>query len=461
MLQTTFQEHLDREIGKTYVVEDNYDQLEYLLSHMESDTDYQTRVKGIEWKTSREFMSLLDTYAEQLKRKGLMFRSFSVRDKVLISSDRLITLFYRDYAEEPSIEIRLKKIKEWVLGELTRLEERVQKNRFRKLVENPRYMGTDAEMKEESRRGAKKIFAPLRKQAQKLGFINIMGMYRRLFASSLIPSQYKDVGEFTQRMLKGNLIPFEDATPFLYFKKKFEGMNAINRMKQVFIDEAQDYSPFQLEYIKKLFPRAKFTILGDLNQGIFHANMQSYEGIEHLFGESNIGIVRMIKSYRSTSEIVEFTRGILKHPEPVEPIGRHGSAPRIISVESDELATRIVESATELLSSGAESLAVICKNADETKQAYEALKDRIHEPIHLITKDTLSFQTGVVVIPAYLAKGLEFDGVILYNASREVYHREQERKLLYTACTRALHHLYIFHTGEPSPFIPVPASQKS
>ena len=224
-------------------------------------------------------------------------------------------------------------------------------------------------------------------------------------------------------------------------------------MRQVIIDEAQDYSPFQLKYIKKLFPRAKFTILGDLNQGIFHANVQSYQGIEQLFGEAKVGIERMTKSYRSTAEIVEFTRNILQDPEPIEPIGRYGTEPQLISVEWDELAKKVAESVIESLASGVESLAVIGKTAKDTKQAYEALKDRIDVPLHLITKETLSFQTGVVVIPAYLAKGLEFDAVILYNAGKEVYHRDEERKLLYTACTRALHELTIFHAGELSPLL--------
>src|SRR5699024_11850781 len=67
--------------------------------------------------------------------------------------------------------------------------------------------------------------------------------------------------------------------------------------------------------------------------------------------------------------------------------------------------------------------------------------------------ETYTFTKGVLILPSYLAKGIEFDGVIIYNASKEVYNRESERKLFYTACTRAMHALHLFTMGEKSPFL--------
>jgi DNA helicase-2/ATP-dependent DNA helicase PcrA len=240
----------------------------------------------------------------------------------------------------------------------------------------------------------------------------------------------------------------------LYLKAAFEGMNTFRAIKQVIIDEAQDYSPFQLEYMRNMFPRARFTMLGDLNQGIYHANVQSYQMIGELFGESEVGVVRLTKSYRSTGEIVDFTRNILLNPEPVEAIQRSGEAPQVIAVEAEEqLAAEIARGIEQLREKGMESIAVICKTAQETEQAYEALKGLVQGELHLLTKKTRTFVSGLVVVPVYLAKGLEFDAVIVYNAGRTHYHRQDERKLLYTACTRALHQLHVYYTGELTPFL--------
>ena len=99
------------------------------------------------------------------------------------------------------------------------------------------------------------------------------------------------------------------------------------------------------------------------------------------------------------------------------------------------------------------SIAVICKTAAESLSAYERLKERVN--LHLVTKDDMEFNKGIIVIPSYLAKGLEFDAVIIYNAGENAYNHEDERKLFYTACTRALHRLQIYYTGKLSPFLSI------
>ena len=105
----------------------------------------------------------------------------------------------------------------------------------------------------------------------------------------------------------------------------------------------------------------------------------------------------------------------------------------------------------ELQEEGHQTIAVICKTAQESQQAYDSLQQRV--PLRLIGQETATFESGTLVIPAYLAKGVEFDAVILYNGSREQYGRESERKLFYTACTRAMHELHVYGVGEMSPFL--------
>jgi DNA helicase IV len=96
------------------------------------------------------------------------------------------------------------------------------------------------------------------------------------------------------------------------------------------------------------------------------------------------------------------------------------------------------------------TIAIICKSAAESTAAYEALSNV--EEVKLVKSESTEYEQGVVVIPAYLAKGIEFDAVIIYNASAQVYGDESLRRLFYTACTRAMHYLQLYSVGEPSPF---------
>ncbi|WP_052476435.1 3'-5' exonuclease [Cohnella kolymensis] len=236
-------------------------------------------------------------------------------------------------------------------------------------------------------------------------------------------------------------------------KERIEGRDTFNEIKHVIIDEAQDYSPFQYEFINKLFPRSRFTLLGDVNQGIYaHSNLHGYDPIRQLFGEEQTEMVRLTKSYRSTTDIVELTKAVLPQGEPVEAFSRQGGTPLVICLAGeDQLAQAVARDVKVLADKGVQSIAILCKTERETAEAYESLKELID--VHLITKRTKTFVNGVLVIPSYLAKGLEFDGVIVYNAGSLQYSRESERKLFYTALTRAMHHLHIYYTGELTPFL--------
>jgi DNA helicase-2/ATP-dependent DNA helicase PcrA len=160
----------------------------------------------------------------------------------------------------------------------------------------------------------------------------------------------------------------------------------------------------------------------------------------------------LTRSYRSTRQIVEFTRQLISGGDEIEPFNRNGRKPTLTQTsDKAELAGKVADRIRELQSAGHRTIAVICKTARESREAYHALKEEVK--LSLIGKETASFEAGTLVIPSYLAKGIEFDAVIIYNGSRTQYGRESERKLFYTACTRAMHELHIYFIGEMSPFI--------
>jgi DNA helicase-2/ATP-dependent DNA helicase PcrA len=236
-----------------------------------------------------------------------------------------------------------------------------------------------------------------------------------------------------------------------------EGVRTNTEIRHVFIDEGQDYSPFQYEYLKKLFPRARMTVLGDFGQAIFtqSTNLQDAESpLFRLYGETETCLIRLVRSYRSTREIVEFTKVLLSDASEIVPFERSGPKPLLVKVEDGEMRDiRVLKDIAALKAEGFESIAVITKTAAESRSAFESLRKHGGEALQLITKETETFEKGAMVIPVYLAKGVEFDAVLIYEASPHAYGRDNDRKLLYTACTRAMHQLLLYTTGDWSPFV--------
>ena len=224
-------------------------------------------------------------------------------------------------------------------------------------------------------------------------------------------------------------------------------------MKHVLIDECQDYSPLFYEIVKKSFPNASLTIMGDLNQRIDkHSNVKNRSSITDVFND--VKTVVLTKSYRSTGNITNFTKDILDTHEPIEAVDRIGDNPTIHMVNSN-LSEKIADKIAEMKDKGFKSIAVICKNKENCERLYSSLKE-INEDVNLITSDKCEFKIGVNVISSYIAKGLEFDGVIL--ADGESYLSIEDKHLFYTACTRALHELHIYTNTSLEEILPKDSS---
>ncbi|MCK7580322.1 MAG: ATP-binding domain-containing protein [Chromatiales bacterium] len=101
------------------------------------------------------------------------------------------------------------------------------------------------------------------------------------------------------------------------------------------------------------------------------------------------------------------------------------------------------------------TLGVICKTQRQAERLHRALVEAGRRAT-LLDASSRAFPQGAVVCTAHTAKGLEFDRVIVPEASAANYAREIERHLLYIACTRAMHQLTLTHVGDPTPWITDP-----
>ncbi|ANF96429.1 RNA polymerase recycling motor HelD [Paenibacillus bovis] len=483
MLQTTFQAYLEVRIGHEFDLEDIFSQMEYLLAWSEDD-GHPVRVQGIRYKSSAEYFKAIRRYADLLLHEGMSFRAVRFQGREIVSRQQMLDQFY---SYDPAVKLgnRIELLREWLLKEVNDfgrrerkepwVEEQIQTlstddyhrayTMMRRKQKNKSVSFDDFQLEAEmaARMVVNNWLKPLRKWVKRLRFIDLSGLYRRLFTDEqlftrvngdTLPAGWHEFGPQTvSRMQKGELA-YEDATPYLYLKEHLQGFRSNTSIKHMIVDEVQDYSPFQLEFMKRLFPRARMTALGDLNQAIYSHNsvFDEEEPLLELYGKENTELIRLTRSYRSTYEIVDFTRQMIPGGEHIVPFNRRGDKP-VVSLYNDreEMHQEIVRNIHHLQQQGYQYTAIICKTESECTEAYEALKDQI--TMRKMTKNTPIFEKGTIIIPAYLAKGVEFDAVILYDASRDRYNREAERKLFYTACTRAMHLLYLYAIEEPTPLI--------
>jgi len=223
----------------------------------------------------------------------------------------------------------------------------------------------------------------------------------------------------------------------------------------VVIDEAQDYSLLQYEVFKLLYKNATYTVLGDIQQTIEKTIERSlYDDISEILNKENSIKLSLDKGYRSTLEINTFTQKLLGEvgKQNYYSIERHGEEPLLLHQETSEsIDEAIIEDIAQYTEQGYESIAVICKTQDDAEKVYHRLKKSVQ--ITLIKPRGGEVIKGALVIPSYMAKGLEFDIVIVYDVNKENYSSDFDKKLLYIACTRALHRLVIYYKGDKSPLI--------
>jgi DNA helicase-2/ATP-dependent DNA helicase PcrA len=463
MRQTTFQEYLDYRLETDAEPEDLYDQMESLLLTAD-EKERQIRLGGIRFKAQRGFVQLIRAYAESLQSDGLLFKDCYAGKRLAVSKDELAQRFYAKDKHLP-VSRRLNKLGEWLERELEDKQEEFTKRYFRQLMKAPNYIGTESELKVMAKKTMAKRFAPLHRMAKRMAFIDLEGTYGRLLtdealfaelaiqAEVTLPGEWKEAARRSAERLDAGEVPYEDAVAMLYLQETLQGWRVYHGIRHVVIDEAQDYTPFHFELIRRMFPRSKMTLLGDWNQAIFpHSVEPNYRSVQEMFQEGESHLYRLFKSYRSTQEIVEFTQAILPGGERIEAFSRHGERPELRQAASQEELSGLIEEAIgRLKEAGYASIAVICRTAEESLRAYQELSGELKAA--LVTKDTRTYRSGLLVLPAYLAKGLEFDAVIVYNAGADVYNHESERRLFYTACTRAMHRLQLFSIGPFTSFI--------
>ncbi len=249
--------------------------------------------------------------------------------------------------------------------------------------------------------------------------------------------------------LAAKKIEYADVFPLIYTMLKTSRQESFSHIRHLLVDEMQDYTPIQYAVLRELFS-CTMTILGDSNQSVNPFSSSSPATIHSIFPEADT--LELCKSYRSTAEITEFAQNISRNDKLV-PVARHGMPPQVLACAdgADERA-QILDLVAQHRAGENRSLGIVCKTVPRAKALYEALSAAGVE-LTFLDYDSTAFSAGIIVTSAHIAKGLEFDAVIVPEVDAENYANEMDRSMLYIACTRAMHELSLTHAGELSPHL--------
>ena len=266
--------------------------------------------------------------------------------------------------------------------------------------------------------------------------------------------------ENTLNNLKKKSYEFEDLSPLIYLKSKicpnllFSSNVGENEIKHVVIDEAQDLGEFNFIALKEVLPKATFSIFGDLAQSIYdYRGIDNWNSVNDVMFNGHANIVNFNKSYRTTFEIMNVADVIAEHIglNKSDLVIRHGSPVEFNKLSNSDVPKYILKRIKEFKDLGYKSIAVISKTDDLSNSINKELNKLSDYKIPNVEKeDDISDESfNICTISNQLAKGLEFDCVIINNAGEDIYssNNSLDMKLLYVATTRALHRLDIIYNN--------------
>ena len=231
-------------------------------------------------------------------------------------------------------------------------------------------------------------------------------------------------------------------------------------MKHIVIDECQDFSPFQVALLKKVNPAATFSLVGDLYQGIrADEGIRSWDEWKGPVFDHRADLKQLTVSYRNTVEIMDLAQAVAAR-WPIDgicetkPVLRHGEEPRIVRAHSEkERLALIRDQVRAWQAEGYHSIALIEKTAEQAGALFRRIGAELGA--RLLSETDAEYRGGVMILPASIAKGMEFDCVGVCDASAESFPDDEFLcRVLYVMMTRPLHRLCVWHKGDPSPMLP-------
>lgn len=467
--QCTFEDFAYDVIGKKLKISDSNEKLVIIVNKEFDDINkgkIDIMIKEAKYKSSIKFKKIVDDYLLQIENNYIPKNDFYFKDYEIMSYNNINKLFKETY-KMYNYNDRIKEIEKNLISELKKksllIIDDIRKKRSKEL------QNLTGENRIKVFDKYEKIIKLLEKDYKKIvkQYLNQISkkdciQYYKEFIDGYLQNSDEVMiylKKNTSNNLQKNEISFEDLAPIMYIQYKIFGIKEKCKIKHVVVDEAQDYGEFQFDILKQILNSNSMTILGDIAQGVHY-----YRGIENWkkfidveFKNVKTVYTTLNKTYRTTKEIMEIANNVInKLPEfekeyivlgePV--IDRKNSVNIKKNKNIDELISSINNRINEYLQNDYKSIAIIGKDMNECEEIEKKLR-KTRKDIKLIKGKDSEYNSGISVVPSYLAKGLEFDCVIISNANEEKYtYSSLDIKLLYVTITRAMSKLDIFYTGK-------------
>ena len=482
--QYTFEDLAYEIIGKKLKISDSNEKLVTIVNKEFDEInngDIDTIIAESKLKSSINFKSKVDEYLKYLEKNYLPKEDFILENVRIMRYENIQNLFEETY-KDLDFEKRINEVKKHIFSKIKNNKEIIEETIKKKRTFKINKMLKNEQLSEEEKRQKRiEIFEESEKILKQLdkNDIKITDIYFNKICKKDCVEYYKDFIENfifdrlenkilatylvknTMKNLNNGEITFEDLAPIIYLNYKIFGAKTKKSLRHVVIDEAQDYGEFQFSVLKTILKSNSMTILGDIAQGV-----HSYRGIENWkkfmeveFPEGDVIYTTLEKTYRTTKEIMYKANEVIdKLPEfekqfiiKGEPVIEGKNSISIMKKENElEIIKSVAEKIKEYVSQDFKSIAIIGKDIGECKRIKKML-EKYRKDIKLIKSKDSEYHAGISIVPSYLAKGLEFDSVILFNVNNENYQNTVlDIKLLYVAITRAMSKLDVFYTGKIS-----------
>ncbi len=414
---------------------------------------------SMEFKCSGQFVEILNRFISDLPNRWIEFGDVYYDGKQ-IANRQLLRNKILEGNKKSLLSVRLEQLEHSILE----LVHEQRKSRLEKLESLIFEQDKHAfEVEEIARMLSIHESTALVKNIRKFTRPDYFELYRKLFSNKdrffssakgiELPDCIEDIIDLTHENLRQDYLHYDDALALVYLHLRTQGYYDYKGIKQVVIDEAQDYYPIHFEILRSLFSNARYTVLGDINQTIGkQADLSLYDQVRAILDKNKSTLVTLDKSFRCTNEILMYSTKFFDQGFKLNSFSRKGDAPAVFTAHSrSALDNMLITEVQTCREKGYQSIALICKTEQDAILLNDRLKDKID--IQLVKSDVETDLQGVFIIPVYMSKGLEFDAVLICDADNDHFKSEDDKNLLYIACTRALHRLNLFYTGEISPLL--------
>ncbi|KAF1296808.1 DNA helicase [Enterococcus sp. JM4C] len=427
-------------------------------------------------KSGLYLVKQMTRYTKAITEFGPLFRDLKLDGRIVVPKEKIRGWYQATNVQLPMYQ-RMVLLQTKLMNKLGGLQNEERKQSWvKEMVDikieevfeaNPDMDYTEEKEKSIRKKIAKQLvekkFRKIERLIQNYRFINAQKQYlhflqnvspKILADKGITQEQWNDSLKELRQHLKNKEIPQEDAVLFFLLLKKLHPVDVLQKARYIFVDEMQDFSPAQVALLRQLYPKANMTFCGDLNQKVF-GNETIVASINDLFPEQPVTRFQLTTSYRSTKEITDFANQFLAQEEQVETTARDGKLPTLVqsSKEGDTL-NWLLKHLTETKEQAQYwRTAIICKHAEDCQDLYDKLPSTLHSEVQLIVDEDDFMKRSLIIIPAYLAKGLEFDRVFAWNVGAETFSTEQDKLVLYTICTRAMHELTLLANQQASQLV--------